>query len=52
MGVAGKREGDAGRHVRKDIRLMHHEDHRVVGLHMGERTGQIVDAAELLGPTW
>ena len=49
MGMAGERQRDAWRHLRENIRLVHQQDHRIVGGDARERAGQIVDAAEAAG---
>ena len=50
MGVARERERDPIRHLRENVGLMDEEHHRVIGRHLGERPGKIVDAAKIAMP--
>ena len=50
MGVPGERQRHAAGNLRKDVRLMHHEDERLVPGHLGERARQIVDPLEVTVP--
>ena len=46
MGVTGKRQCDARRHSREDIRLVGEQQQRVVGFDRAQCSRQIVDAAK------
>ena len=50
MGVAGKRQRHAVRHVRENVRLVHEQHDRIVGFDLAPASRQIVDAAEAAMP--
>ncbi len=48
MGVAGKRQRDARRHLGKKIRLVQHQDHRGIVGHLRQRLRQIGEAGPVI----
>ncbi len=46
VGVAADGKGHAGRDAREDVGLVGHEQHRRVVGHLGQRTGEVVEADE------
>jgi lipoprotein-anchoring transpeptidase ErfK/SrfK len=48
--VARERQRHSLRHLGENVRLMHQQDHRIVGIDTRKRAGQIVDSPEISRP--